>query len=84
MTGVDWQVTVVEGLLLKIWKYGRQFSQRKTSGKESSGMRVTSTKRYSIEGEERKDVWKKTEEFKMIMKFKSGEDISSVLWGNSP
>lgn len=55
VTGVEWQVIVVEGLLLKIWKYGKQFSQRKTSGKESSGMRVTSTKQY-MDVEERNQI----------------------------
>ncbi|XP_049416274.1 uncharacterized protein LOC125878859 [Epinephelus fuscoguttatus] len=63
---------------MEIWKTVQR--QRKTGGKESSSMKMSSSKRSLTDDEERNDMRKKhmTEEFKVIMKFKTGQEISSV------
>lgn len=49
--------------------------QRERNGKESIGMRMTSSKYYHNDDEERNYVQEKpvTEEIKMILKFKTGQ-----------
>lgn len=55
---------------MEIWKVVQ--SQRETNGKESIGMRMTSSKCYHTDDKERNDVWEKpgTEEIKIILKSK--------------
>lgn len=61
---------------MEVWETGH--NQKKASGKESNGMRVTPNQRYCTDDEERSTVWKKhvAEEFKIIIQDRTRDIIS--------